>query len=142
MIMSENNICAVEVFKDLFSHGAKAYQLAIKQGELPDKYLTSLRTFRAEKLRAQRVMEGAGNQQHFLPLPQSCHLALNEVLQGYGKVRQLKTFIDIEKRLVNVLHSQLNRLTPSQLSLDLRKIVARHQQCIEILSTELATDNT
>lgn len=135
--MSNTQTCAVKMFKDLFSKGAESYQLAERHHH-QSLQQQCLRQLRAEKLSALRLMDRESSQQHDYPLPAPVRTELNAILQSYDQCLYLRDFIDIEKRLLSSLRLNLTALIPSALSLNLRKIATRHQQCLEKLSVEVS----
>ena len=125
------------MFKDLFSKGAETYLLA-EQHHHQSHQQQCLRLLRAEKLSALRLMETDSSQHHDYPLPAPVSTELNALLQSYAECLYLQDFINIEKRLLSSLRGNLTALIPSALSLNLRKIATRHQQCLEKLSVEVS----
>tara|TARA_B100002003_G_scaffold246455_1_gene276132 strand:+ start:362 stop:784 length:423 start_codon:yes stop_codon:yes gene_type:complete len=135
--MSNTGKCAIKMFKDLFNRGAELYQTAQQSNQQPQQR-ACLRVLRAEKLLALRLMEAEGNRGHDYTLPAQVKEQFQSMLEHYPSIRHVRDFIDIEQRLLASLKENLTSLPPSPLSLNLRTITTRHQQCLEKLGRELA----
>lgn len=135
--MSNTEKCAIRMFKDLFNKGAELYQTA-QQNTPHHQQRACLRVLRAEKLRALRLMEAEGNSQHDYSLSEEAGQLFQSMQEHYPSIRHVSDFIEIEQRLLASLKENLSALPPSPLSLNLRTIATRHQQCLEKLSRELA----
>ena len=83
-------------------------------------------------------MEAEGNRGHDYTLPAQVKEQFQSMLEHYPSIRHVRDFIDIEQRLLASLKENLTSLPPSPLSLNLRTITTRHQQCLEKLGRELA----
>lgn len=138
--MSNTSKCAIKMFKDLFNQGAELYDAA-QQSQHQSQHRVCLRVLRAEKLRALRLMESKSNLQYDYALSEKVDQQFQKMLMHYPTIQQVKDFITIEQQLLFSLKENLASLTPSPLSLSLRTITTRHQQCLEKLTGELNRKN-
>ena len=131
--MSKSRACAVQMFTDLFQTGAAIYQ-QVEQNHRDVRDKASLRVLQYEKRHALKLVELSGIALKQYPLTDHQYAQLLAILEHYSHVTNLESLVHIERRLLECLHMYLASLTPSELSLNLRKIAVRQQQCLEKLN--------
>ncbi|GGF54595.1 hypothetical protein GCM10011338_03510 [Alteromonas lipolytica] len=123
------------MFIDLLRTGEKTYQQAAQQHANP-QYKTAIFVLKNEKRHALRLLENQDYQQCDSPMADDDKHRLTALLERYKQPLALEDFIEIEQRLLSCLHGSLTRISPCALSLNLRKIAVRQQQCLEKLSLQ------
>ncbi|NVK54847.1 MAG: hypothetical protein HWE26_04480 [Alteromonadaceae bacterium] len=131
--MMHDKINAVDHLQALFSKGADLYSSATSNN-LSSQQLACFKLLKDEKKRALELLTPDNDEADDDTLSEAVSERLQAMLTSYPSLDKIDGFIELEEQLLTCLNDSLSSLKPSGLSLKLRQITNRHQQCLEKLN--------
>ncbi|MDC8830699.1 hypothetical protein [Alteromonas gilva] len=134
--MMHDKTNTIEHLQALFSKGAELYDSATSD-KPSSQQMACLKLLKEEKTRALALLTPDDDDTQDSGLTEPLNERLQAILSNYSTHDKIDGFIELEQQLLTCLNDSLSSLKPSGLSLKLRQITNRHQQCLEKLTALL-----
>ncbi len=134
--MMNDKTNAVDHLQALFSKGATLYDSATSNNPTSQQ-LACFKLLKDEKQRALELLTPDNADSDDSTLSDAVSERLQTMLDEFPTLNEIDGFVELEEQLLTCLNDSLSSLKPSNLSLKLRQITNRHQQCLEKLNALL-----